>query len=171
MEKGYIQIYTGNGKGKTTAALGLSLRAVCSGKTVFFGQFVKGMKYSELKANELLDNFEIKQYGRDCFIQKEPDEEDIRLAKEGLRELSEKISSNQYDVVVMDELNIALYYKLFDVQEVIETLKSKSPKTEIIITGRYAPEELIEIADLVTEMKEIKHYYQQGVIAREGIEK
>ncbi len=171
MEKGYVQIYTGNGKGKTTAALGLSLRAVCAGKTVFFGQFVKGMKYSELKANELLDNFEIKQYGRDCFIHKDPDEEDIRLAREGLRELSEKISSNQYDVVVMDELNIALYYKLFDVQEVIKILKSKSPKTEIIITGRYAPEELIEIADLVTEMKEIKHYYQQGVIARDGIEK
>lgn len=171
MEKGYIQIYTGNGKGKTTAALGLSLRAVCAGKKVFFGQFVKGMKYSELKVNELLDNFEIKQYGRNCFIHQEPDEEDIRLAKEGLRELSEKVSSDQFDVVVMDELNIALYYKLFKVQEVIEVLKSKSPKTEIIITGRYAPQELVDIADLVTEMKEIKHYYQQGVIARKGIEK
>jgi len=169
--KGYVQIYTGNGKGKTTAALGLSLRAVCAGKRVFFGQFVKGMDYSELKAIEMLNGFEMKQYGRNCFIKNEPEEEDIRLAKSGLTELGQKIRSGEYDIVVMDELNIALFYKLFNPDEVIQLIKEKHEKTEIVITGRYAPEELIEIADLVTEMKEIKHYYQKGVQAREGIEK
>ncbi|MFW6262625.1 MAG: cob(I)yrinic acid a,c-diamide adenosyltransferase [Thermotogota bacterium] len=169
--KGYIQIYTGNGKGKTTAALGLSLRAVCAGKKVFFGQFVKGMEYSELKATQFIENFEIKQYGRNCFIMKEPEEEDIRLAQEGLKDLEAKSTSGDYDVVVMDELNIALFYKLFDVQVVLNILRKKHEKTEIIITGRYAPDELIKAADLVTEMKEIKHYYQKGVQAREGIEK
>jgi len=169
--KGYVQIYTGNGKGKTTAALGLSVRAICAGKKVFFGQFVKGMKYSELKAPEMLPGLEIRQYGRDCFIQRDPEEEDIRLAKEGLSDLREKIKSGNYDIVVMDELNIALFYKLFDIKEVLNIIREKHEKTEIVITGRYAPDELIEIADLVTEMKEIKHYYQQGVQAREGIEK
>lgn len=169
--KGYVQIYTGNGKGKTTAALGLSVRAICAGKKVFFGQFVKGMKYSELKAPEMLPGLEIRQYGRDCFIQRDPEEEDIRLANEGLSDLREKINSGNYDVVVMDELNIALFYKLFDVKDVLKIIREKHEKTEIVITGRYAPDELVEVADLVTEMKEIKHYYQQGVQAREGIEK
>ena len=169
--KGYVQIYTGNGKGKTTAALGLSLRAVCAGKKIFFGQFVKGMIYSELKASQLLEGFNIKQYGRNCFIKNEPEEEDIQRAQKGLDELGKMIKSGEYDLVVMDELNIALYYKLFGVHDVIKIIKEKHEKTEIVITGRYAPEELIEIADLVTEMKEIKHYYQKGVQAREGIEK
>jgi cob(I)alamin adenosyltransferase len=169
--KGYVQIYTGNGKGKTTAALGLSLRAVCAGKKVLFGQFVKGMKYSELKAPQFLNQLEIKQYGRNCFIRKDPEEEDIRLAREGLKDLQMKIKSGDYDIVVMDELNIALFYKLFEVEDVLKLLREKHEKTEVIITGRYAPTELIEVADLVTEMKEIKHYYQQGVQAREGIEK
>lgn len=171
MMKGYVQIYTGNGKGKTTAALGLCLRAVCAGKKVFFGQFVKGMKYSELNATKFLQLLEMKQYGRNCFIRNEPEEEDIRLAQEGLKELQDKIISGEYDIVVMDELNIALFYKLFQVEDVLKTLNKKHEKTEVVITGRYAAPELIEIADLVTEMKEIKHYYQQGVQARKGIEK
>ncbi len=171
MDKGYIQIYTGDGKGKTTAALGISLRAVCAGFKVFFGQFVKGMKYNELNAVNYLPNFEMKQYGRNCFIFNDPEPEDIRLAKEGLDELSMKISSGEYDLVVLDELNIALHYQLFSVQDVLRVLNEKAKNTEIIITGRRAPDELIEKADLVTEMKEIKHYYTQGVQAREGIEK
>ncbi len=171
MDKGYIHLYTGNGKGKTTAALGLSLRAVCAGKKVYVGQFVKGMKYSETKAEEYLPNFEMHQFGRNCFIYNEPTEEDIEVARDGLERCKEMLSKGEHDIVVLDELNIALYYKLFPVVEVIEMLENKAPKVEVIITGRYAPEELIEIADLVTEMKEIKHYYQKGVKAREGIEK
>lgn len=169
--KGYIHIYTGNGKGKTTCALGLSLRAICAGKRVFFGQFVKGMKYSELEAVRYLPGFQIKQYGRDCFIFNNPSEEDIRIAKEGLKDIAHILKEGHYDIVVMDELNIALYYKLFSIEEVIRILDSRKENVEVIITGRYAPSELIEKADLVTEMKEIKHYYSKGVEARKGIEK
>lgn len=170
MDKGQIHIYTGNGKGKTTAALGLSLRAVCAGKKVFFGQFIKGMDYSELKVVEYLPGFEIQQFGRDCFIYNEPKEEDILAAREGLNICKEIIKNKDYDLVVLDELNIALYYKLFPVEEVIEMLENRADKVEIVITGRYAPQELIDLAHLVTEMKEIKHYYKTGLKARLGIE-
>lgn len=169
--KGYIQIYTGNGKGKTTCALGLSLRAVCAGKKVFFGQFVKGMKYSELDAIKYLPGFKMKQYGRDCFIFNKPSQEDIDIAKEGLKEIENILKSEEYDIVVLDELNIAIHYNLVSVEEVIDILKNKNEKIEVIITGRYAKEELINLADLVTEMKEVKHYYKKGVEARVGIEK
>jgi len=169
--KGYIHVYTGNGKGKTTAALGLALRAYGAGKKVFIGQFVKGKPYSEIVAIEkYLKGIVIKQYGLDCFIYKEPDIDDIQAACKGLEEMGRIILSGEYDIVVMDELNIALYYKLFDIKEVIELIKNKPSHVELIITGRYANEKIIEIADLVTEMKEIKHYYSKGVEAREGIE-
>jgi len=171
MARGYVHVYTGNGKGKTTAALGLSLRAVCAGKKVFFGQFIKGMPYSELKAVEYLPGFEIKQFGNDCFIYRDPSERDVELAKDGLAELGRIIKSGNYDMVVMDEVNIAIYFKLFKVEDVIEILSGRPQKTEVVLTGRYAPNELVDYADLVTEMKEIKHYYQQGVEARTGIEK
>ena len=162
--KGYIQVYTGNGKGKTTAAIGLSVRAVGAGKKVFFAQFVKGQVYSEVNAMlQYLPNITIKQYGLDCFIYRKPKQEDIEAARKGFEEVSEIILSGQYDMVVLDEGNIAIYYQLFSVEELIELLKSKPEQTEIIITGRNAPDELIEFADLVTEMKEIKHYYTQGI--------
>lgn len=169
--QGYIQIYTGNGKGKTTAALGLTLRAVGAGKKVFFAQFVKGQRYSEVKAIEQhLPNVQIKQYGLDCFIEKNPTQADIDAAREGLQEVKEVIVSGEYNVVVLDEANIAVYYGLFSAQELIDVITQKPTETEIIITGRYAAPELIEVADLVTEMKEIKHYYTKGVEARKGIE-
>lgn len=170
MEKGYIQVYTGNGKGKTTAALGASIRAVCAGKKVFFGQFIKGMEYSELKCVDYLDGLEIKQFGRDCFIENEPSEGDIRCAKAGLAEFKKILVEDEYDMVVMDELNIALFYKLFSLEEVMKVIKSKKENIDLIITGRYAPDELIELADLVTDMQEVKHYYNEGVEARQGIE-
>lgn len=170
MDKGYVHVYTGNGKGKTTAALGLSLRAVCAGKKVYFGQFIKGMKYSELESQGLLPNFEIHQFGRDCFIFNKPTKEDIRLAKDGLETCKKILTEGKHDLVVLDELNIAIFYELFTVEEAIDVIKSRAPHVEVIITGRYADEKLIEFADLVTEMKEIKHYYKQGVPARKGIE-
>ena len=171
MEKGYVHVYTGNGKGKTTAALGLSLRAISAGKKVFFGQFIKGMDYSELESQKYLPNFKIQQFGRDCFIYKDPTDEDIRIAREGLEICRQILNSDEYDIVVLDELNIATYYKLFSPDEVIEILKNRNPHIEVIITGRYADEKIIEFADLVTEMKEIKHYYYKGIEARKGIEK
>ena len=136
MEKGYIQVYTGNGKGKTTAALGLSLRAVCAGKKVYFGQFVKGMDYSELKAVQYLPNFEIHQFGRNCFIYDKPSKEDIKCAKEGLEECKNILKSGKYDLVVLDEINIAVFFELFSAEEVVNVLKERSPKTEVILTGR-----------------------------------
>jgi cob(I)alamin adenosyltransferase len=170
VSKGQIHIYTGNGKGKTTAALGLSLRAVCSGKKVYFGQFVKGMEYSELKAPEYLPGFEIRQFGRDCFIFNDPTDEDRAAARKGLEICRQVIEEGRHDIVVLDELNIALHYKLFSVEEAIELVKSKKDHQELIITGRYAPQELLDLADLVTEMKEIKHYYKKDLEARKGIE-
>lgn len=171
MGKGYIHVYTGNGKGKTTAALGLSLRAIFAGKKVFFGQFIKGMDYSELESQRYLPNFKIQQFGRDCFIYNNPTDEDIRMAKEGLEICKRILNSHEYDIVVLDEINIATYYRLLDPDDIIDILKSREPKIEVILTGRYADEKIIEFADLVTEMKEIKHYYYKGVEARKGIEK
>jgi len=170
--KGYVQVYTGNGKGKTTAAIGLAVRAAGANLKVFIGQFVKGMHYSELESlKRFSDLITIKQFGRDCFIYNDPTEEDIKRARDGLKEAKEIINSGEYQVVILDEIHIALYYKLFPVDEVIDIIKNKPEDVELILTGRYAPQEIIDIADLVTEMREIKHYYVKGVVAREGIEK
>jgi cob(I)alamin adenosyltransferase len=170
--KGYIQVYTGNGKGKTTAAFGLALRAAGAGLKVYIAQFVKGMKYSELDALEKLSgSITIKQYGRDCFIFREPEKEDIQAAREGLQEVKEIMRSGEYQVIVLDEANIATYYNLFSVDDLLDFIKVKPEEVELVITGRKADPRIIERADLVTEMKEIKHYYQKGVEARRGIEK
>lgn len=169
--KGFIQVYTGNGKGKTTAAIGLAIRAIGAGKRVFFAQFVKGKPYSEIEL--LQQNFplmDIRQFGRGCFIEKEPTIDDIEAAQNGLSEVKKIIQSGEYDMVILDEANIALYYNLFAVNELVEILNSKPDKTEVIITGRYAPVEIVDMADLVTEMKEVKHYYKLGIQARKGIE-
>ncbi|MDR0348541.1 MAG: cob(I)yrinic acid a,c-diamide adenosyltransferase [Tannerella sp.] len=169
--KGYIQVYTGNGKGKTTAALGLALRAAGAGKKVFFAQFVKGQEYSEIYAvREFLPAVTVKQYGLDCFIVNTPARADIDMARKGLEEISVIVSSGEYDIVVLDEANIAIFYNLFTSTELIDVLKRKPDSVEIIITGRYACSEVLDAADLVTEMKEVKHYYTDGVEARKGIE-
>lgn len=136
----------------------------------FFGQFIKGMKYSELECVNFVPGLTIEQFGRDCFIYHDPTEEDIRCAREGLNKLRIVLHEGKYDIVVLDELNIALYYKLFSVEEAIEAIDNRAENVEVIITGRYAPKELIDMADLVTEMKEIKHYYNEGIEARKGIE-
>jgi cob(I)alamin adenosyltransferase len=170
--KGYVQVYTGDGKGKTTAALGLALRAAGAGFRVYIAQFVKGMRYSELDIlDKLSDSIQIKQYGLKCFIYDAPEEEDIRVAREGLKEVREIMHSGSYQMIILDEANIATHFNLFSVEELLDFIKTKPEKVELIITGRRADPRIIEEADLVTEMKEIKHYYQQGVKAREGIEK
>ncbi len=169
--KGYVQVYTGNGKGKTTAALGLALRATGAGKKVFIAQFIKGRTYSEITAiNNYLPAVIIKQYGMGCFIVNKPCLEDIEAAKKGLEHVSEVIASGEYDLIVLDEACIAIYYELFTVEELIRVISRKKDKTEIVITGRYAPQKLLDFADLVTEMIEIKHYFKSGVEARKGIE-
>ncbi len=171
IDKGYIQVYTGNGKGKTTAALGLAIRAAGAGFKVFIAQFVKGQHYSELHSLVALkDQITIRQYGRRCFIQKEPELDDVRIAQKGLQEAAEAIVSGGYRVVILDEANIATYYRLFSVQELLAVIDSKPVHVELVITGRNADEQIIERADLVTEMREVKHYYNRGIPARPGIE-
>ncbi len=175
MQRGYIQVYTGTGKGKTTAALGLAIRAAASGMHIYIGQFVKGMHYSELdileKCPYLGDHIKLKQYGKDCFIYNKPSNEDIQIAVEGLSDIKIAMESGIYDIVIADEINIAVYFKLFSEDDLIGLMVSKPSNVELIITGRNATEKVIKQADLVTEMKEIKHYYTQGVEARVGIEK
>lgn len=170
-ERGYIHLYTGNGKGKTTAAFGLAVRALCAGKSVFIGQFVKSMKYNETAIERLFEHLEIRQFGQGCFIGREPAEEDIQAAREGFEQCRQCLAEGQYDVIILDELTIALYYSMLPAEEVREALLHRDPATEVVITGRYAPAELVEIADLVTEMREIKHYYTRGVLSRKGIDR
>jgi cob(I)alamin adenosyltransferase len=171
MTQGYVHVYTGSGKGKTTAAIGLAIRAAGAGMRVYIAQFVKGMHYSELdslKRHE--DLITIRQYGRDCFIRQEPVEEDIRAARKGLEEVKGVLSSGEYGMVILDEANIATRYNLFSADELIELIRSKPESVEVVITGRNADPRVIAEADLVTEMKEVKHYYHRGVQARPGIE-
>ena len=169
--KGYVHIYTGNGKGKTTAAFGLALRACGAGLKVFIGQFVKGKPYNENVAiSRNLKNITVKQYGLGCFIVNTPTDDDIKAARKGLEEIQKIIQNGKHDIVIMDEVNIALHFKLFEVEELLEIIKNKPEHVELILTGRYAPQRIIEVADLVTEMKEVKHYYQKGIEARNGIE-
>lgn len=170
--KSMVHIYTGNGKGKTTSAYGLALRAVGAEKRVIIIQFVKGMEYSEIKAiKKHLPQIEVKQFGTGCFIFKKPSKKDFHEAERGFQEAKSALTSGDYDIVILDELNISIHYHLIDVERVIDMILKRDEKTEVIISGRYAHEKLIEIADLVTEMKEVKHYYQKGVEARFGIEK
>jgi cob(I)alamin adenosyltransferase len=170
--KGYVQVYTGCGKGKTTASLGLALRAYGANLKIFIGQFCKGKTSSEFKAlYKLKDKITVKQYGKGCFIKNKPDKKDMLKAQKGLEEIKKYIASEKYDLVILDEINIALYYKLIPLSEVMEIIDNKPKKTELILTGRKAPLEIIKKADIVTEMKEIKHYYKKGIPARKGIEK
>ncbi|MCK4339395.1 MAG: cob(I)yrinic acid a,c-diamide adenosyltransferase [Candidatus Cloacimonetes bacterium] len=167
-----IQIYTGNGKGKTTAALGLALRAVGHDLKVIMIQFMKGkINYGELESAKLLPNFIIEQYGRPDFVNPEnPDKIDIDLAKQALKRAKEIIKSQKYDMVILDEINIAISFGLIEVDEVIDIIKQTPQKTELILTGRNAPPELEKYADLISEVREIKHHFQKGVSARKGIE-
>jgi len=167
-----IQIYTGNGKGKTTAALGLGLRAVGHGLKVIMIQFMKGeINYGELEAVKHLPGFKIEQYGRPDFVNPEnPDKEDIRLAEQALKRAAKVIKNKEFDIVILDEINVAVSFGLIKAEKVIELIKNTSKKTELILTGRYMPEEFIKYADLISEVREVKHHFQAGVSARKGIE-
>jgi cob(I)alamin adenosyltransferase len=170
-EKGYVQIYTGNGKGKTTAAFGLALRAVGAGLPVFIAQFMKSGSYSETRTFERLsDLVTLRQYGSGRFVHGRPSEEDRRAAGEGLKEAREALQSGQYRIVILDEAVIAAFFELFSVEDLLDLIEVKPDEVELVITGRNADPRLLEKADLVTEMREVKHYYAEGVPARNGIE-
>ena len=173
MEKGLVQVYTGNGKGKTTASLGLALRAVGHGHKVLVIQFMKGnINYGELEASKRLSPYlTIKQMGRETFVSKSnPDPIDIRLAQDGFALAKKAITGKEYDIVILDEINVAVDYGLIPLSELLQLIDSKPATVELILTGRNAKPEILEKADLATEMVELKHYYQNGVQAREGIE-
>lgn len=170
--KGYVQVYTGNGKGKTTAAIGLSVRAAGAGLDVFIAQFIKMGDYSEIKSlKKISDRITINQYGLGNFIQGKPSKEDLEAARKGLVATRSALVSGKYDMVILEEGNVAVSIGLMSVHDVLDLIDMKPAHVEIVITGRDASPEIIEKADLVTEMKDIKHYYSKGVAARTGIEK
>ena len=172
--KGYVQVYTGNCKGKTTAALGLAFRAMGRGLKTYIGQFMKGQYYGELEAAQMVQPYiTIEQYGKDTLIhvQNPPHDEDVRIAQEGLARAREAMLSGEYDIVIFDEIVTGHFFHLISMEQMLEIIAHKPEGVEVVFTGRYAPPELIAAADLVTEMTEVKHYFQKGVIARDGIER
>ncbi len=170
-KRGYVHVYTGDGKGKTTASLGLTVRAIGAGLRVFIGQFIKGMHYSEIQALERFgDAVTVRQFGRGCFIYDAPSAEDIRLAEEGLDEVRQVLAAGAHRLVILDEANVAVTAGLLPVERLLELIETKPPNVELVLTGRGADARVIEKADLVTELREIKHYYDTGVTGRKGIE-
>jgi cob(I)alamin adenosyltransferase len=170
--KGYIQVYTGNGKGKTTAALGLAIRAAGAGLKVFIAQFIKMGEYSEIKAlKRFKDLITVEQFGTGRFIKDKPSASDIEIARKGIEKIKAAFTSGQYNVVIMEEANVAAKLGLLSVENILKIMDEKPKDVELVITGRGADSRIIEKADLVTEMKEVKHYFQKGIKARTGIEK
>ena len=173
LKQGFVQIYTGNGKGKSTAAIGQAVRAAGFGLKTYIVQFMKEYPYSELISMKNLSEWiTVEQFGNDKFVYKKelPGIEDLQKAKEGLDTAKEKMLSGEFDLIILDEAIVAIYFNLIRVENLVDIIKNKPESVELILTGRYCPEELIELADLVTEMKEVKHYFQKGITSRRGIE-
>lgn len=173
--KGLIMVLTGPGKGKTTAALGTAFRAVGAGLKVLMVQFIKGSwHYGELDAAKMLgdERFQILPMGRG-FVKvgaEKPDPADMRLVEEAWKFAMEKVAGGHYDMVILDEINYAISYKMLDAEAVVEGLRRKPEMVHVILTGRNAHPAIVELADLVTEMREVKHPYQKGILAQRGIE-
>ncbi|MFH1441723.1 MAG: cob(I)yrinic acid a,c-diamide adenosyltransferase [Candidatus Omnitrophota bacterium] len=165
-----IQVYTGNGKGKTTASLGLALRAAGAGLKVYIGQFIKKGCYSEIKILKKIKNITIEQFGRGCFINRKPNKKDMESANKGLEKVRKAILDNRYDLIILDEINVALHFKLIELNDVLDIIKSTPKKTEMVLTGRHAHDKIIKSADLVSYIEDKKHYYNKNLKARKGIE-
>jgi cob(I)alamin adenosyltransferase len=171
MPQGYVHVYTGNGKGKTTAALGLALRAVGAGHRVFIAQFAKGMDSSESRAfARLSDRVVLRQFGLPHFVRGQATPADVTIASLGLREVESAVHGGEYDMVVLDEANVAVKLGLLPLDWLLQLIVEKPEPLELVITGKAAHPRLIEIADLVTEMREVKHYFRRGVLARIGVD-
>lgn len=171
MEKGYIQVYTGNGKGKTTAALGLALRAAGAGLRVYIIQFMKKGEYSEIRAlQRLSDRITIDQFGTGRFIRGRPETEDIEAARKGLAAVHEAMSSGDYDLIILEEANVAYGSGVLSEKELLDVITAKPEGVELLFTGRGGAPAVLERADLITEMMPVRHYLEKGVEARTGIE-
>jgi cob(I)alamin adenosyltransferase len=173
LQEGFVQIYTGDGKGKSTAAIGQAVRAAGFGLKTYIAQFMKEYPYNELISLEYLSEWiTIEQFGGDDFVYKKelPGEKELAKARIGLSTAKVKMLSGNFDLIILDESIVAIYFKLITTKELVEFIKVKPANVELILTGRYCSEELIDLADLVTEMKEVKHYYQKGITSRKGIE-
>jgi len=173
LKQGFVQIYTGNGKGKTTAAIGQAIRAAGFDLRTYIAQFMKEYPYNELISLKYLSEWiTIDQFGGDEFVYKKelPGDEELAKAQKGLKTAREKMLSGEYELIILDEAIVAIYFKLIESKDLVGFIKIKPENVELILTGRYCPEELIELADLVTEMREVKHYYQKGLKSRKGIE-
>ncbi len=172
MTKGCVHVITGHGKGKTTSALGLALRAAGAGLKVFIGQFGKKGDYSEIKAlKRFSDEITVEQYGLGRFTNGKPEPDDIDAAREGLEIVKRVLASNEYNVVVLDEANVATRFGLIAAEDLLDLIERKPLETELIVTGRYASDRVMKKADIVSELRAVKHYYKKGVEARVGIEK
>jgi cob(I)alamin adenosyltransferase len=170
--RGCVHVYTGNGKGKTTAALGLCLRAVGAGFRVYMAQFMKSGDYSELKALKRLGpQVTIEQFGTGRFVRGKPSEEDRRVAMQGFDAATSALASGDYKMVILDESMVALHQGLLTREQILVWIDMRPEAVELVLTGRNAPPEIIAKVDLVTDMREVKHYFQNGVTARVGIEK
>ena len=168
---GYVQIYTGNGKGKTTAALGLIVRACGAGLRVYIGQFIKKGQYSEIKTlNRRFPEVTIEQYGGGHFIKGKPAPKDIKAAEDGLKKLRHAMLSKKYDVIIADEINGAVAVGLFFADKILCLIDDKPKNIELVLTGRAASDRVIDRADLVPEMNCVKHYFNKGIKSRKGIE-
>jgi len=168
---GCVHVYTGDGKGKTTAAIGLAVRAAGHDRWTYIGQFMKGQEYGELVALEQLPQVTIEQYGDEgCIGKDEVTESHVRHAVAGLARARVAMLSGRHDIVVLDEVNVALWFGLLTEDAVMSLIDERPAAVELVLTGRRAPQSLIDRADLVTEMNEAKHYYNDGVVARKGIE-
>jgi len=172
LEVGLTQVYTGNGKGKTSAAFGLALRAVGRGLKVYVIQFIKGgFDYGELHIVDRLPNLEIAAFGRGRFIGRgSTTEEDLEQARKALGHAREIVGGGEHDIVILDEINVAVDYELIGVEEVADLIKNKPGHVELVLTGRAVHPDIVELADLVTEMREVKHPFNRGIEARKGIE-
>lgn len=170
--QGFVQVYTGNGKGKTTAAIGLAIRAAGAGLKVFIGQFIKTGDFSEIKTlKRLSDVIVVEQFGLGYFMGRNPTQEDVDAARRGVERVRAIFKSNEYNVVILEEANVAVRYGLISEEDLLGLIEQRPDNKELVITGRWATQLVIQKADLVTEMKDIKHYYRKGVEARVGIEK
>ena len=169
--QGFVQVYTGDGKGKTTAALGLALRAAGAGLRVYFGQFIKNADYSEIKAlARFADCITVRQFGRGCFLLTEPAPEDRAAARRALDAIGLALVSGDYDLVIADEANVAVALGLIEPDDLVALIDQRPEQVELVLTGRGAPDAVLARADLVTEMRCVRHYYDRGVLARKGIE-